>query len=397
MNPTILPSKEFDTGTRTASTDIVFRMKEILEEARGHGIDVTELYSASKSADAMEAQNLLDLFFEAASLMFIQWQRANQEGDVCSTLAYARIVNSITHHARDLNSAHHLVDTGHLDVMAEELASEVCFKDFDPQCVATVMDRAAKAHTHEIAWMWTILPTFPKQPYGRILLRRVDVPSLTRPIFVTQPYFLEGRSTLYHTHGQNWAFSRPLGQCTTGNVHINTLWMPRTEEDAFPLDLIDDCEYCNKTVVVVPPKMIHGIERSQCCEEEYPSLSELQSDTALKNLWIERTRFGEKACMHIYCPHPPLMKELEQSPFVQENERFFIEYDMIVFDHLQNAIWSGGGGSWPLRMMEYGTTGTHCGICFEDDPRKENLDPTEVARWFVQSPPPPLMRYEFTA
>ncbi|MEM7207625.1 MAG: hypothetical protein AAF434_07370 [Pseudomonadota bacterium] len=395
MSSITLPTKEFDIGPRTASKDVLRRMQEILIEARDVGIDVEAMCIASKIVNADQAQDTLNRLFEATSLLFIQWQRVTQVGDRCSTLAYARIINGITLHARDLNANHGLVDTAHLDLMAEQLESDVCFKDFDPECVAAIMDRAAKAHVHEVAWMWTVLPTFAKQPYGRILLRKVDVPSLVRPIFVTQPYFLEGRTTLYHTHGQNWAFSRPLGKCETGNTHLNTLWMPRSKDNAFPLDQIDNSEYCNKTVVVVPPKMIHGIERGECCRKEYPTLAELQDDASLKARWIEQTRFGENACMHIYCPHPPLVKELEQSPFVKENERFFFEYDMIVFDQLENTIWSGGGGSWPLRMIEYGTTGTHCGMCFEDDPRKENLDPAEVAKWFIQSPPPPLMRYQF--
>ena len=393
MKTTILPSKEFDTGTRTAATNVLNQMQRILSEAKEAGLFISEVTTGAKTADHSNASAAMEALHEVAAMLFIQWEKAQQEGDRCATLAYARLFNGLTHNARNLNENYPVVETGHLDRMAEALANDVCFENFDPSCVATIMDRAAEAHTHERAWIWTVLPTFENQPYGRILLRKAQPAALTQPIFVTQPYFLAGRSTLFHTHGQNWAFSRPLGACETGNLHLNTLWMPKCQEEAFPLNQIDNAEYCNKTVVVVPPRMIHGIARCRCCDQDYPTLAELQRDATLKADWIGRTRFGENACIHIYCPDPSLMQELKKSPFVQEDDRFFIEYDMIVFDHLAEDIWSGGGGSWPLRMIRYGTTGEHCGICFEDDPRKENLDPKEVAKWFVQDPPPPLIRY----
>jgi hypothetical protein len=66
---------------------------------------------------------------------------------------------------------------------------------------------------------------------------------------------------------------------------------------------------------------------------------------------------------------------------------------MIVFDHFARNIWSGGGGSWPRRMVEFGVTGDHCGICFEDDPRRENLDPRLIYDWLIESPPPQLIKY----
>lgn len=380
---------------RTAATDILNQMQKILTEAKEVGLFISQASTAAKTADADSAPAAMQALHDIATLLFVQWQKAQQAGETCCTLAYARLFNGLTHNARELNERHPVVATDHLDQMAADLAGDVCFEKFDPSCVATIMQRAAEAHTHERGWIWTVLPTFENQPYGRILLRKVQPAALTQPIFVTQPYFLAGRSTLFHTHGQNWAFSRPLGKCGTGNSHLNTLWMPHCREKAFPLDQIDHAEYCNKTVVVVPPRMIHGIARCRCCDQDYPTLAELMQDTTLKAKWIGQTRFGENACMHIYCPDPSLMQELKQSPFVQEDEKFFIEYDMIVFDHLANTIWSGGGGSWPLRMIRYGTTGEHCGICFEDDPRKEDLDPCEVAKWFVQDPPPGLIRYEF--
>ncbi len=97
--------------------------------------------------------------------------------------------------------------------------------------------------------------------------------------------------------------------------------------------------------------------------------------------------------MHIYCPDPTLAQVLADSPIVQEDSQFFIENDMIVFDHVREAIWSGEGGSWPKRMVEFGTTGEHCGICYEDDPRRENLDPAKIWKWLIKRPPPQILRF----
>ena len=96
----------------------------------------------------------------------------------------------------------------------------------------------------------------------------------------------------------------------------------------------------------------------------------------------------------MYFPDLTLAKEIIKSPIAQADEQFFIENDMIVFDHQAKTIWSGGGGSWPQRMVDFGTTGDHCGICFEDDPRKENLDPRQISDWFVASPPPEISVYK---
>ncbi len=65
-----------------------------------------------------------------------------------------------------------------------------------------------------------------------------------------------------------------------------------------------------------------------------------------------------------------------------------------VFDHLKEAIWSGGGGCWPQRMIEFGPTGDHCGICFEDDPHRENLNPSLIFDWLIETPPPRLVKFK---
>ena len=160
------------------------------------------------------------------------------------------------------------------------------------------------------------------------------------------------------------------------------------------MNLADRAEYRCGDVAIVPPRLIHGISRKRCRSLSIPTLGEMLSDHERCQTWIDQTRFGEQSCLHVYCPDPQLSTLLADSPFVQEDSRFFIEYDMIVFDHYAETIWTGGGGSWPRRMIEFGTTGEHCGLCFEDDPRKENLDPQQVYDWFLVSPAPELIKFD---
>lgn len=390
----ILPAEAFDCGTTTASPDIYAQMQTILAEAIHNGLDVENLCRQTKQATQTTAPRLLAALHEAATLLFLQWQRARRAGEQIEALALARLFNGLTYDARFLNERFQLVATDHIEALSHALGNELDFANFDPKELAQHMETAAQAHTHERAWIWVVLPTFARQPYGRILLTKVDIPNSPNPLFVTQPFFLEGQCTLFHTHGQNWAYSRPLGDCTEQNRHINTLWLPRKPDNPFPLDLLELAEYCSGEVAIVPPKLIHGISKKRCTNELIPTLPELLNNEALKATWIARTRFGELACLHIYCPHLPLIEELTNCPLVQTNEKFFIEYDMIVFDHYAETIWSGGGGSWPRRMIEFGTTGEHCGICFEDDPRKDNLNPSLVYEWLVQTPPPSLVKYQ---
>lgn len=392
MEPTtkLLPAKEFDCGTATAPPNVASVMTAVYAEAKSYGLDIEALCCQSKRASAQEAASVLQNIHDAASFLFLQWKRAIQASKTVETLALARIVNGLTYDARFLNEQHQLIDRSHIERLKQRIQTEIDFDHFDPKQLGQLMHEAAKAHTHERAWPWVVLPTFARQPYGRILLTTVDI-NLENPLIITQPFFLPGQSTLFHTHGQNWAYSCPLGPCDKKNEHINTLWLPKEGDDPFPLKLIDHTEYCSHQIAILPPKMIHGIARKRCWHEPIPSLSELLSDPMLQTEWLEKNRFGELACMHIYCPDKSLNSELKASPFVEENERFFIEYDMVVFDHFGESIWCGGGGSWPRRMIEYGTTGDHCGICFEEDARKENLDPQEVAHWFIQDPPPQLI------
>ncbi|MEM7333291.1 MAG: hypothetical protein AAF490_14470 [Chloroflexota bacterium] len=390
--PNQLPAKEFDCGTTTAPPDVATIMAAVLAEAKHHGLDIECLCCQSKETESpKEAASLMQNIHDAASFLFLQWRCAIQNRRRVEALAIARLFNGLTYDARYLNEKFQLIDWSHIEKLKVRIQTELDFAKFEPEKLGQMMNEAARAHTHERAWPWVVLPTFARQPYGRILLTTVDI-GLDNPLIVTQPFFLPGQSTLFHTHGQNWAYSCPLGDCDEKNIHINTLWMPKNEAEPFPLNLIDNADYCSHEVAIVPPKLIHGIARKRNWQDAAPPISQLLTCAETQAHWLSENRFGELACMHIYCPDAHLTQHLKTSPFVQENELFFIEYDMIVFDHFGKSIWSGGGGSWPRRMIEYGTTGDHCGICFEEDERKENLNPNEVAKWFIQDPAPTLVK-----
>lgn len=387
-----LPARAFDCDMETAAPNIAAVIRAVTEQAKTNGLDVEALCAQVSTIDKTAAPALLKRLHDAAALFFLQWQRAVQHKQQTATLAYARLVNRLTYEARALNDRFSLIDWAHIESLRNAIAHDLSFAPFGPEALGMLLDNTARQHTHERAWPWVVLPTFARQPYGRILLTTVDIPDCDYPLIITQPFFLPGQSTLFHTHGQNWAYSRPLGDANGKNVHINTLWMPNTHRNPFPLRLLDNTEYASGEVAILPPRAIHGIARKRCWREAIPTLRDLLGDEALRARWVAKPRFGELACMHIYCPCLTTADRLRHSPFVLENEKFFIEYDMIVFDHFGESIWSGGGGSWPRRMIEYGTTGDHCGICFEEDARKENLDPATVARWFVQEPPPQLIK-----
>ncbi len=392
----ILSSEHFDTGTKTAVPTVHQQMKAVLAEAKATGLDILDVCRQAKEASRADACDHMLVLHDTAALLFIQWQRARQTPTCPSTLALARLFNGVTRAARELHEKYELLDQRHIRRLHKQLQGIDYHSGFDPQEVAKYMDEAARAHTHDGgAWAWVVLPTFARQQYGRILLTKVDIPGIEHPVVVTQPFFLGGKCTLFHTHGQNWAFSRPLGNPKQSNAHLNSLWMPREGEEPFPLDLVELAAYDNDCVAIVPPRLIHGISRKRCQSREIPTMTELLADPGRCQSWIDQTKFGEMSCLHIYCPHVPLVHKFNDCPLVKAEEDFFIEYDMIVFDHYKESIWCGGGGSWPLRMMSYGATGEHCGACFvENDPRKENLDPQTVAQWFVQDPPPALIRYE---
>ena len=106
----VLPAKEFDRGTITASPDIRTRMSAIVDEAKVHGLDVQGLTSGSKTASAHEAQRILAPLHDAATILFLQWKRARQQRKKIDCLALARLFNGLTYQARDLNKRYNLIE-----------------------------------------------------------------------------------------------------------------------------------------------------------------------------------------------------------------------------------------------------------------------------------------------
>ncbi len=262
--------------------------------------------------------------------------------------------------------------------------------------VVDAIETAAKKRTHEVAWPWVVLPTIPGQPYGRILLGKADTGDPRFPAVVTQPTFLTGKMTMPHSHGQNWGVSRSLGK-----PHINTSWEAKTRENPFPLQLSKDGKayYDASVVVVIPPRVIHGISAAKTDKRSTYSLEEIaQMDSSTQMQIIDAERVGETSCLHIYFPDPALVSAFNATNLPDGNPDFFIEYDMVVFDQRSEedtGIWSGGGGAWTRRMIQFGATGDHCGICFnENDPRRENLDPVLVYDNFLDHPTPRIQIYK---
>jgi hypothetical protein len=390
----LLPSSAFDYGTVTASHEVLKLMEAIKSQTLAHGLDIDNLLENAAAAQISEAGRWFAAVHDAASIFYLQWEEALDGPIPAKALALARIVNGLTAAGRSLNEKFEIVSLEHLQIFRRAIQDHHRSGHFDPKIIAQVMDEAALAHSHEKAWMSVILPTFAKQPYGRILLVRIDLDGLPSPVFVTQPFFLQRRTTLFHTHGQNWAFSRPLGGRTAVNTHTNTLWRPKSRSQPFPLELLDLQNYETDDVAILPPRVIHGISKKLHTKFSKPTLPVLLNDAGLRAEWILRTRFGEKSTLHLYHPCPDISGKLLDSPVVREDERFFIENDMIVFDHEAQTIWSGGGGSWPQRMVDFGPTGDHCGRCFENDPRHENLDPGMVWDWLIDTPSPHLQVYK---
>ncbi len=392
-----LPSHTFDTSFATANRDIQSNISTIYRCMAAWGVD---LYAAQTNTWTDPQQKISELH-TACTMLFLQWQNARDCKDKALELAVSRVFNGLTKMARAIHEVYQIFDTAHLVELEASLKAELEIERdthaINLEAIATALLKAAAARTHDSAWAWVVLPTFPRQHYGRILLLKVETADLRYPIFVTQPFFLTGEATQFHTHGQNWAFATPLGarheSCCPNPTHINTLWLPHSREQAFPLRLLDKTYYGPGTAAVIPPKVIHGISGARGPEYDF-HLENLTRDAALRQCPIEHLRFGEIACLHIYRPDLPLSQALTESPFVRTQDRFFTENEMIVFDHWTQTIWSGCGGAWTKRMIQHGPTGDPCATCYaEADHRQENLDPRQVYDWLIQDPPPALVTF----
>lgn len=397
VNPITLSSSAFDTGTLTATPAIANKVNTLSLGLIQLGFDVRALSKHDENTTNAHAQQRLKEIHDAATLLHMQWERANQLKDKDTEFAAARLFNGLTSAARALQKQHRLVDTSHVAGLEEIISDFVKKERIDSlKKIADAVGQAAQERSHEIAWLWVVLPTFVVQHYGRILLGKVQTGDSRYPAFIMQPTFKKGVAPQFHTHGQNWAIATPLGDSKKGdNYHVNTLLKLNSRENAFPLRLLPKgrAVYDTQQVVVIPPRIIHSISKARREKQYFPSLNELaQYNTLRLRSVIEEHRFGELSCLHVYFPDPTLIRNLENAPFLKEDPRFFMENDMIVFDHFTKppCIWAGGGGAWAKRMIQFGTAGDHCGICFqENDSRRNNLDPRVVYDWFVQQPPAP--------
>jgi hypothetical protein len=372
--------------TRTTPMKEITRAKELSLQMKSMGYDLTAIRRSREGA--AESQEQLACIHDAATLLFLQWQYSRVSQDTTGEFASARLFNQVTKSARKIDTQHEFFDKTHLTTLHSAIEQTQ-----SPYGIAQAMTEAAKERKHERAWPWVMLPTFPKQHYGRILLDVVEVDGTQA--FITQPTFNDGEVTLFHTHGQNWGWSLPLGESGSGkNRHINTMWEPNSRDQLFPLKKTSNekkgkAYYSAGDVAVIPPRTIHGIAGARF-EGEGMSLEAIArlSDTEKADL-IKKTRFGEQSSLHVYRADAQLHKE-----FAQGDEKLFETNDMILFDHKSQRVWANSGGAWEQRLLQHGPTGEHCGQCFmEDIPSAQTIAPTVVFDRFLDHNSPGLVLY----
>lgn len=398
---------DFDTGLLTATPSIKHEMDMLVSDMNELGFPLAQCLTDNQVKTRPEAEKQFVQIHDTASLIHLQWERAMVLGAkapkeaksiyLTQEFAAARLFNTLTHNARILQEKHQFIDTNHIAQLKNAIRENVNIpgqSTYDLKPLVDATKQAAEERDHSSAWAWTVLPTFPMQHYGRIVLGKVETRDPRYPAFIMQPTFKDGKAPQFHTHGQNWAIVTPLGPTASHkNQHINTLWEPNRRDNAFPLKQIPHgkVQYDTGDIIAIPPRVIHTISRLRSDETVPLSLQELKrlSDATVRDI-IAQNRFGERSSLHVYFPDPRVKDSLDTSLWLQHDPRFFIENDMIVFDHFTDppSIWAAGAGVWSRRMVEFGPTGQHCGICYqEDDPRRENLDPTTVYDWLISHPP----------
>lgn len=413
MGKEIVPGKEFDQGSDRTTPSVEGKtMVRLSKRMAFLGYPFFAIHARTTEVtkpevnDKLEAREVTDTIHDAAAILFLNWANARTTQDQSSEFASARLFNQLTASARKIDEKYKLFDKSHLSSLHEAIEQDIRLEQtalqdnpdhaYSPHGLSPLMDKAAHERTHENAWPWVVLPTYPKQNYGRILLDVVRVPDAP-PVFVTQPTFTDGQATLFHTHGQNWAWSRPLGE-EGSNRHINTLWVPHSREQLFPLTKVPNenggkAYYTAGEIAIVPPKVIHGIAGARL-DQYGVAIDALEKlSPSERDALVEQTKFGEQSSLHVYRGDLKLAQEFAENPVTffdnQPDRDFFESNDMIVLDHKKEEAWAGGGGAWAQRMMQFGPSGDHCGRCFvvEDDPRIENLPAIVVYDRFVDPNP----------
>jgi len=391
-NLTVIHSDELDQKVNFAPKEIQAAAAVISATMLDFGFDLNALLS--EVSIPHEAMLRLSQIQQSAQLLYSEWQINRKSNNRNGELAVARLFNSMTARARKIHNnlqEKSPFDQSHITDLANDISRELRFTlehgGTNLEAIAQAANIAGDRRTNNLAWPWTVLPTFPKQSYGRILLSKVPGFHPDFPCFITQTTFLAGEITQFHTHGQNIAFARPLGNSAKReNAHINTTWKTASKEQVFPLVQTDRQFYTSGNVAIIPPLAIHAISGSRKAESsEFIPINQLR-DASPEDVseYAKKILFGETSCLHIYLPDIQSMQIAEGSPFVTDNPKFFIENDMIVFDHQANLIWTGGGGAWAKRMLTYGANGEHCGACYtENDPRLENISGQTVLDWHL--------------
>lgn len=425
---TILPNVDFDRlDPRTTPIEQVKAAVDLREKMSKIGFDLVDLHTKATKAqkETLPRKDVVELvsrFHDTATVLFLQWKYSHDRGDNLfsgkknrtTEFAAARMYNELTRAVRGIDKKYHIFDKQHIEDLKGRLRTDIQTEtrnrnqdasDYNPRAVGEALAKAAADRTHEKAWAWTVLPTFPKQHYGRILIDMVDLNGIQA--FITQPTFSDKKPTLLHTHGQNWAWSVPLGNPGSGeNRHLNTLWKPNSRDNLFPLERMSRrrkkgfAYYSAGDVAVIPPKTIHGIEGSRLHSkgmtiEEFGSLSAKKKQEVL-----EKTKFGEQSCLHIYRGDTKSVEDFKINPveFIPGKPQgdLFEQIDMIVFDDTVKPpqAWAGGGGAWTHRLMTHGREGDHCGECFkEKDNRMEQLPHKVVYDRFIDPTFPGLILY----
>ncbi|MEK6222660.1 MAG: hypothetical protein N2D54_10490, partial [Chloroflexota bacterium] len=188
-----LAPQEFDHGISTAGPDIYAWMTKIQHEFRSFGVDIEQMNKDAKTVSQKGAPKLIAEIHDTATILFTQWKNSRAEKEDTKTLALARLLNGLTYCGRTIDERHNLFNLEYFDEL--EVAVKEIQHNFEPAKLAKAVDAAAHSHTHEQAWAWVVLPTFAKQPYGRILHRKIDLETIKSPVFVTQPFFINNRAT----------------------------------------------------------------------------------------------------------------------------------------------------------------------------------------------------------
>src|SRR5258706_3669977 len=106
-----LNSHEFDVHPEAATAQVRMQGEVLRDGLNQVGIDVRALTKKEPVALKEAAQERFGHIHDAAALVHMQWEKARQEGNKDGEFAAAKLFNTLTMRARELNEQHHIVDT----------------------------------------------------------------------------------------------------------------------------------------------------------------------------------------------------------------------------------------------------------------------------------------------